>query len=64
MVMADLVMPNGGAKASRYSNNELGVALRLVEQYNAQTDQNVTRLDCLYGFKVIRPELACRIYGA
>lgn len=64
MVMADLVMPNGGAKASRYSNNELGVALRLVEQYNAQTDQNLTRLDCLYGFKTIRPELACRIYGA
>ena len=64
MVMADLVMPNGGARASRYSNNELGVALRLAEQWNAQTDQNVTRLDCLYGFKTIRPELACRIYGA
>jgi hypothetical protein len=64
MVMADLVFPNGGAKASRYSDNELGVALRLVEQYNAQTDQNLTRLDCLYGFKTIRPELACRIYGA
>jgi len=64
MVMADLVFPNGGAKASRYSDNELGVALRLVEQYNAQTDQNLTRLDCLYGFKTIRPELACRVYGA
>ncbi len=64
MVMADLVMPKGGADASRVSNNELGVSLRMVSQYNIQTDQNATRLDCLYGFKVIRPELACRVYGA
>lgn len=64
MVMADLVMPEGGAKASRFSDNELGVALRFTEQWNIQTDQNAKRLDCLYGFKTIRPELACRVYGA
>ena len=64
MVMADLVMPEGGAKASRYSNNELGVALRFTEQWNGQTDQNLKRLESLYGFKTIRPELACRVYGA
>jgi hypothetical protein len=64
MVMADLVMPQGGATASRTADNELGVALRMVQQYNIQTDQNAARLDCLYGFKTIRPELACRVYGA
>jgi hypothetical protein len=64
MVMADLVMPEGGALASRVSDNELGVALRFARQWNIQTDQNAARLDCLYGFKTIRPELACRVYGA
>jgi hypothetical protein len=64
MVMADLVMPEGGAMASRVSDNELGVALRFARQWNIQTDQNAARLDCLYGFRTIRPELACRVYGA
>jgi hypothetical protein len=64
MVMADLVMPQGGADATRVSDNELAVALRFTRQWNINTDQNAARLDCLYGFKAIRPELACRVYGA
>ena len=64
MVMADLEMPQGGAESSRVSNNQLAVALRFVKQYNIQTDQNAARLDCLYGWKTIRPELAARAWGA
>ena len=64
MVMADLEMPQGGAESSRVSNNQLGIALRFVKQYNIQTDQNAARLDCLYGWKTIRPELAARAWGA
>jgi hypothetical protein len=63
MVMADLEMPEGGALASRVSNNQLGVALRFAKQWNIQTDQNAARLDCLYGWKTIRPEMAARVYG-
>ena len=63
MVMADLEMPEGGAMASRVSNNQLGVALRFAKQWNIQTDQNAARLDCLYGWKTIRPQLAVRVYG-
>lgn len=63
MVMADLEMPQGGAEASRVSNNQLGIALRFAKQWNIQTDQNAARLDCLYGWKTIRPQLAARIYG-
>jgi hypothetical protein len=63
MVMADLEMPDGGAQASRVSNNQLGVALRFAKQWNIQTDQNAARLDCLYGWKTIRPQLAVRVYG-
>ena len=64
LVMADLEMPQGGAESSRVSNNALGVSLRFVKQYNIQTDQNAARLDCLYGWKTIRPELAVRAWGA
>ena len=64
MVMADLEMPQGGAESSRVSNNQLGIALRFVKQYNIQTDQNAARLDCLYGWKTIRHELAARAWGA
>ena len=61
MVMVDLEMPEGGALASRVSNTQLKIALRFARQWNIQTDQNAARLDCLYGWKTIRPELACRI---
>jgi hypothetical protein len=64
MVMADLVQPRGGANSSRVSSNKLGVALRFVEQYAIGTDQQGSRLDCLYGFKAIRPQLAVRAQGA
>jgi hypothetical protein len=61
MVMVDLEMPEGGAIASRVSNTQLKIALRFARQWNIQTDQNAARLDCLYGWKTIRPELACRV---
>jgi len=63
MVMADLDMPQGGARASRVSDNELGISLRMVQQYNIQTDQNASRLDCLYGWKTVREDLAARVWG-
>jgi hypothetical protein len=63
MVSADLDMPQGGAKSSRISSNKLGFSMRFVEQYNIQTDQNAARIDVLYGFKTLRPEFACRVWG-
>ena len=63
MASADLDVPQGGADSSRVSSNKLGFSLRFVKQYNIQTDQNAARLDALYGFKTIRPELACRVWG-
>ena len=60
LVMADLHKPEG---ASRISNNQLGVSLRFWTQASILTDQEMSRLDCLYGWKTIRPELAVRVYG-
>lgn len=61
--MADLVMPNGGAKGTRVSSKQLGIALRYVEQFQILTDQNLNRLDFLAGFASVAPQFACRVTG-
>ena len=63
VVFADLEEPNGGAKFSRVSSEKYKVAIRFTQQWSIQTDQNAARLDCLYGWKAIRPELAARVQG-
>lgn len=60
-VMADLVMPNGGAKGSRVSSKQLNVAMRYVEQYQVTTDQNLNRLDILFGSAPIQERMAVRV---
>ena len=59
---ADLLMPNGVDMASRQVHN--GISLRVVRQYDINNDRLPCRIDVLYGYKVIRPEGACRIWGA
>lgn len=38
-----------------------GISMRIVRQYNINSDVVPCRLDVLYGWKAIYPELACRI---
>lgn len=61
LAMADLPLPGGVDMAAQSSDNQLGVAIRLVRQYNISTDQWPCRLDVLYGVAPLYPELACRI---
>ncbi len=56
---ADLVMPTGVDFASRQVMD--GLSMRIVRQYAISTDTFPCRLDVLYGYKTIRPQLACRI---
>lgn len=56
---ADLEIPKGVDMAAREVSDS--ISMRLVRQYDINNDNMVTRLDCLYGYKTIRPELACRI---
>ena len=58
---ADLVLPKGVDMASRVQHN--GISLRLVRQFDIASDRLLTRLDVLYGYGVIRPEMACRLWG-
>jgi hypothetical protein len=55
---ADLVMPKGVDFAAREVMD--GISMRIVRQYDINNDQMPCRLDVLYGYKTIRPELACR----
>ncbi len=58
---ADLVMPSGVDMASRA--NKDGISIRLVRQYDINTDYLPTRLEVLWGCKAIRPQLAARIWA-
>ena len=41
-----------------------GLSLRCWQASDIRNDEFLTRIDILYGYKVIRPEWACRIVGA
>jgi hypothetical protein len=56
---ADLVMPGGVDMASRAQKD--GISIRLIRQYDINTDYLPCRLDVLWGSAVLRPQLACRV---
>ncbi len=62
-VMADLVQPGAGARATTVRSKQFGIAIRMVEQYQIQTDQNPSRLDILIGAATVQARLACRVVG-
>jgi len=59
LATADLEMPSGVDFAAREVMD--GVSMRLVRNYDINNDNFPCRLDILYGWKTIRPELACRV---
>ena len=58
---ADLLLPQGVDMASRQVHN--GISMRIVRQYDINNDRMPCRIDVLYGYKVIRPQMACRLWG-
>ena len=63
MGCADLPLPGGVDMAARVNDKQLGMSIRLVRAYDINTDRFPTRLDILYGWTTLYPELACRIAG-
>jgi len=61
--MADLPLPRGVDMAGRVSDKQLGMSIRLVRSYDITTDSFPCRLDVLYGWTALYPQLACRIAG-
>jgi hypothetical protein len=58
---ADLLLPAGVDMAARAVHN--GISLRVVRQYDINNDRLPCRIDVLYGFSTIRPQMACRLWG-
>ena len=58
---ADLVLPTGVDMAARAVHN--GISLRIIRDYDINNDRMPCRIDVLYGFSTIRPQMACRIWG-
>jgi len=61
LATADLELPDGVHFAGRASDKELGLSLRVVRQYTINNDSIPTRVDVLYGWAPLYPELACRV---
>lgn len=62
-VMADLVEPDGGAKADFIRSRDFGISIRLLRQYQMGSDENGSRLDMLFGAAPLQERLACRVVG-
>jgi hypothetical protein len=56
---ADLVLPNGTDFASRQQYD--GISMRIVRDYDVVKDRILTRCDVLYGYRMLRPQLAVKL---
>ena len=59
--MVELEMPSGVDFAARKTNPETGISIRVVRQYDINTNFFPCRLDIQYAWTTLRPELACRV---
>jgi hypothetical protein len=58
---ADLLLPQGVDMAARAVHN--GISLRVVRQYDINNDRMPCRIDVLYGYSTIRPQMGVRLWG-
>ena len=58
---ADLLVPQGVDMASRQVHN--GISMRIVRQYDINNDRLPCRIDVLYGYSTIRPQMGVRMWG-
>lgn len=61
LVTVPLELPDGASFKARESYN--GLSMRVVKDYDIANDEDIIRLDILYGVKSIYPELATRLWG-
>ena len=63
LVTVPLEMPDGAAWKERATSEDDGLSLRIVKDYDIDSDDDVIRVDILYGWKAIYPDLAARLWG-
>jgi hypothetical protein len=60
LAIVPMEMPTRGVVES-YRESYDGVSIRLISFYDGINDQQITRLDVLYGYRWVRPEWAIRV---
>jgi hypothetical protein len=61
LVTVPLEMPDGAAWKERVTDD--GISIRVVKDYDITNDEDIIRLDVLYGWKAIYPDIAVRLWG-
>ena len=61
LVMCPLALPDGASFKARTQHD--GVSIRVVKDFSIVDDEDIIRLDILYGVKAIYPELGGRLWG-
>ena len=61
LVTVPLEMPDGASFKARETHK--GLSVRVVKDYDIDTDDDIIRIDMLYGRKAIYPDLGCRLWG-
>lgn len=62
LVTVPIEMP-ANVWGARESDPDAGVSIRVVKQYDIDADEEIIRLDVLYGVKTLYQELAVRLWG-
>jgi hypothetical protein len=63
LAFVDLPLPRTAVEASRASDPDLGISIRIATQYTINNDAEPTRLDVAYGFASLYRSLGYRISG-
>lgn len=64
MAMADLSEDTPGAESKSFSDNQLGISMRMVRQFQIGNNFVGQKIEYLLGWTPFRPNWAVRIYGA
>jgi len=62
LVTLPLEMP-ANVWGARETDKDAGISIRVVKQYDIDADEEIIRMDILYGMKTLYPELAVRLWG-
>ncbi|RPI84289.1 MAG: hypothetical protein EHM41_13775 [Chloroflexi bacterium] len=62
LVTVPIEMPSN-VWGARETDSDMGLSIRVVKQYDIDADEEIIRLDILYGTKTLYPELCVRLWG-
>jgi len=57
----DLELPKGMAMAARAKSDKIGISIRIVKGFDIKTNQELCRLDVMFGIKQLYEDFCCRV---